>query len=83
MRQELHLILLTRKQLQDLFTQSVLPEVVGYVNLYCIAWQSKALKGEASRVIGFMKALMETTVNRPFYSCRLGDLAPEWQRGWS
>ena len=22
-------------------------------------------------------------VNRPFYSCRLSDLAPEWQRGWS
>ena len=21
--------------------------------------------------------------NRPFYSCRLGDLALEWQRGWS
>ena len=51
--------------------------------LIYIAWQSKALKGEASRVIGFMTALMETTVNRPFYSCRLGDLAPEWQRGRS
>ena len=50
MQQELHLTLLTRKKLQDLFTQSVLPEVVGYVNLYCIAWQSKAIKGKTINI---------------------------------
>ena len=48
-------------------------------NLICYCLFFKSLRTEP--VIEITDANL--TWYRPFYSCQLGDLAFEWQRGWS
>ena len=43
------------------------------------------VKSDEKMTAQYMTIKMKATctlTNRPFYSCLLGDLAIEWQRGW-